>query len=173
MKKVIATSEVPRDKQVTEYRKPFNPFVGRGSKQTELLYKLEEERDNALRAAAVQLGKVLGLTDFWKEMLPEAIFSLLDHWDREAGKIAATAFLERNGELKSAQSISVDRAGLHAYADSIHCNWEFGLDCRDCSTSPVYVYFRDMATNEVKERIELSALSHIKVSAVTQTSQPA
>jgi len=164
------TSELPKDSQAKEYRKPFNPFVGRGSKQTELLYALEEKRDDAFRAAALQLGKVLGLTDFWKEMLPEAIFSMLDHWDRAASKIAAVAFLERNGERQSAASISVDRAGLHAYADSIHCNWEFGLDCKDCSESPVYVYFRDMATNEVKERIELSALSHVRISAA-QTSE--
>jgi hypothetical protein len=57
--------------------------------------------------------------------------------------------------------IEVDRVGLAAYAESIHCNWEFGLDCRDCSISPVYVYFRDMATNEVTERIELGVLAHV------------
>jgi hypothetical protein len=93
---VRTSEEVPRDLTVKKYRRPFNSFIGHGE-STETLYKLEDQRDDAFRAAAVQLGAVLGLTDFWHEMLPEAIFSMLDHWDRAAVHVACVAYLERHG----------------------------------------------------------------------------
>ena len=76
------------------YRKPTNPFVGQQEKK---LYQLEERRNASLRAAAEELGKVLGLTEYWTEMLPEAIYALLDQHDHSAGEIACIAFLEKRG----------------------------------------------------------------------------
>lgn len=82
--------------EVKKYRKPTCPYIGRGP-STEKLYKLEEKSHEVFKKCAQELGKVLGLEDFWREILPEAMFSFLDGWDRSAGIIAAIAFLERQG----------------------------------------------------------------------------
>ena len=76
------------------YRKPTNPFIGKMAKK---LYALEEKRDESFKAATEELGKLVGLTEFWTEMLPEGIASMLDHWDHRASEIACVAFLEKAG----------------------------------------------------------------------------
>jgi hypothetical protein len=76
------------------YRRPTNPHIGQEAK---LLYQLEDKRDDALRAATEELGKLMGLTDFFHEMLPEGLLALLDQWDRRAGEAAAVEFLTRQG----------------------------------------------------------------------------
>ena len=84
------------------YTKPTNPFIGKND-NTEILYRREEKRDEAFKAAARELGKVLGHEEkeFWTKTLPEAYFSLLDHWDRQAGEVACIAFLEKQGYVVS------------------------------------------------------------------------
>lgn len=81
-----------------QYVKPINPFIGRGD-ATEALYQKEEKRDNAFRASAEALGRVLDHTDkeFWTKTLPEALYAMLDHWDHHAGELACIAFLEKRG----------------------------------------------------------------------------
>jgi hypothetical protein len=81
-----------------QYRKPVNPFIGRGE-DTEALYKREDKRDEAFKLAAESLGRVLGFTErqFWTHTLPEALFGMLDHWDSMASEQACIAFLERRG----------------------------------------------------------------------------
>lgn len=81
-----------------QYVKPTNPFIGRGD-ETEALYQREEKRDETFRAAAESLGRVLKHEpkEFWVKTLPEALYSLLDHWDHHAGELACIAFLEKRG----------------------------------------------------------------------------
>jgi len=90
----MASTNYPAQK----YRKPINPFIGRGD-TSERLYQLEEKAHSTFKTAAEELGKVLGQDKkfFWTETLPEALYSFLDGWDHCAGEQACIAFLEKRG----------------------------------------------------------------------------
>lgn len=77
-----------------EYRKPTLSFIGAGEEE---LYRLEEEARGALGESAEELGRILGLVDFYREMLPEALAQLLVGYDSEASELAAIAYLESRG----------------------------------------------------------------------------
>lgn len=86
-----------------QYKKPSGVFIGRGD-NTEQLYRLEEKRSQAIRAAAQSLGKVLGFDEkeFWTRTLPEELYNILESYDVDAAKVAAIAYLERHGFKVSA-----------------------------------------------------------------------
>lgn len=89
---------LPSSEKLEKYQTPLNPYIWRGPK-TERLYELEEEAHNATRAAAKELGKVLGYSDaaFWTHSLPEALRSQLEGWDTAAAFLAAKSYLEGRG----------------------------------------------------------------------------
>lgn len=73
-----------------EYRKPMGGYIGSDAKK---LYQLEEKRNDAINAAAEELQKVLGLEDYWREAVPEALLSILTSYDKKAATLACEAFL--------------------------------------------------------------------------------
>lgn len=77
---------------------PTIPYIGQ-CKATEKLYKLEEKRSAAIKAAALELGKVLGHTpeEFWSRTMPETIASILDTYTTSLSVPAAAAYLKRYG----------------------------------------------------------------------------
>jgi hypothetical protein len=81
------------------YRRPEGPYIYR-TEATEFLYSLERKRDDAFEGAAKELGKVLGLDEFWYEVLPEAILSFLEAWDHNAAIPAAEVYLEKQKERR-------------------------------------------------------------------------
>ena len=82
--------------ELAQYRTPTCPYIGRGE-ETKNLYAAEEKRDAACRKAAESLGRVLGYNEkqFWTHTLPEALLSILGHWDQRASYVAAKAFVAR------------------------------------------------------------------------------
>jgi len=82
------------------FRTPTNPFIGKGATK---LYKLEEQRSKAIRAAAEEQGVVMGLTDYWHEMLPEALYSILESQEVGAAEIAAATWLRKRGYIVTAK----------------------------------------------------------------------
>lgn len=90
--------------EITAYTVPTMRRIGRGS-DTEKLYRLEHDRDNAVRMAAAELARVLrsyGVierdatqgTPYYTDVLPEALFSLLEGEDTSAALLAALAFVD-------------------------------------------------------------------------------
>lgn len=58
------------------------------------LYEAEESLGDVVRGVGKELGKHLGLTEFYTEQLPQVLFDLFDNYDPEVGLIVAEAFLE-------------------------------------------------------------------------------
>jgi hypothetical protein len=69
------------------------------SPKTRRLYELEERRAQAIKEAAKELGRVLGHDEreFWHRSMPEALLQVLEHFDTQASRLAAVAYLERLG----------------------------------------------------------------------------
>lgn len=82
------------------YRTPEARFIPR-TKKTAELYRLEQVRNEAIMAAAVELQKVLGLEDRFREAVPEALLNILESYDRKASYIAAATFIKRNARAGS------------------------------------------------------------------------
>lgn len=78
---------------MTEYRKPVGPKIGQGATA---LYDAEETLRKAFEKACTELGRVLGLTDHYHEILPEALFSFIENYDSKATKLAVELWLERH-----------------------------------------------------------------------------
>jgi hypothetical protein len=78
--------------RVTHY--PTGAFIGGAAVK---LYRLEDARDEALMAAAKELGKVLGHTEkeFWTDTMPEAILAILDQHEQPACLAACKVFIEK------------------------------------------------------------------------------
>lgn len=66
-----------------------------------LLYALEEKRQNAIRAAAEEHGRVLGYTskEYWTRSLPEQLAQVLEANDSRAALVAAVAYLNEEAEM--------------------------------------------------------------------------
>lgn len=80
------------------YRQPTGQFIGRDDK-TERLYRREQVRDAAIKSAGEELQRILGLEHFWQEALPEALLSVLEHWDRSAAYLAAYTYLAKHQDV--------------------------------------------------------------------------
>lgn len=63
------------------------------------LYRLERSRNEIIKEAAKEHGKILGFDSdqFWTHSLPEQIAATLESFDKQASEIAAIAWLERRG----------------------------------------------------------------------------
>lgn len=79
-----------------EYTVPKAPFIGLGA---EKLYRLESTRNEAFKAAAAELGKLLDhdASEYWTRTMPEALHAILDAFDHGAGIAAAVAILQKRG----------------------------------------------------------------------------
>lgn len=84
-----------------DYRKPEGARIGRGE-ETESLYAKEHVTQDAFKASAEELGKVLGLKDFFHEVLPEALLSFLESYDNTAVLLAVEKWLLVHKDLKPA-----------------------------------------------------------------------
>lgn len=82
-----------------DYRKPAGVRIGRGE-ETESLYAKEHVTQDAFKASAEELGKVLGLKDFFHEVLPEALLSFLESYDNTAVLLAVEKWLTVHNDLK-------------------------------------------------------------------------
>ena len=80
----------------SEYITPCGPYIG---SHAQILYRLEDQRDKAVRKAAEEQGRLMGYTreQFWTHSLSEGLLSTLNHWDTRAAELAAIAYLERRG----------------------------------------------------------------------------
>ena len=69
------------------------------SYSTEKLYKLEDDRADAIGDTAKELGHVLGHSkdQYWSHTMPEALLSILDSYERVAAEAAAMALLTKRG----------------------------------------------------------------------------
>lgn len=83
-----------------QYRVPTMRKIGRGE-QTETLYAAEAKATEALGTAARRLEEVLvhagvltNPVDHYKDVRPEAIFTLLEGQDQGAALVACMAFLD-------------------------------------------------------------------------------
>lgn len=76
------------------YRKPLIQGICNGA---EKLYKLESERNQIIKLCAKEHGKILGLSNFYKQQLPEQLASILESFDQNASILAATSYLESKG----------------------------------------------------------------------------
>jgi hypothetical protein len=78
------------------YRKPTMQSIG---SDAEKLYALETKRNELIKQAASEQGKILGFSadQFWTHSLPEQLASVLGSFDKNAASIAAIAFLEKEG----------------------------------------------------------------------------
>ena len=77
-----------------DYCVPMNRFIPRNA-ETEKLYDLERNRDDAFMQATKELQAVLGLDHFWQEAVPEAFLNMLQGWDHRAAQLAAVIYLQR------------------------------------------------------------------------------
>jgi len=87
------------------YTKPSGAMIR--ARDQRRLYSLENKRDQAFEASSRHLGEVMGHDsgDYWTRTLPEALYTVLDAYDREAVKLAVLLWLERNPD--STASIGV------------------------------------------------------------------
>ncbi len=85
-------------KMKADYRKPTAQFIGR-SRTSEKLYNLERKVEGPLRAAARELGNLLGFKpdQLWTHAMPEALLNILDSSDAQAALLAAQVFIEKHG----------------------------------------------------------------------------
>jgi hypothetical protein len=81
-----------------DYQAPLGPCIPSGE-ETEELYRLEEEQGEALRQAAIELGRVLGYrsTQLWTHTYPEALLTVLEGHDTRASELAAIVYLRKRG----------------------------------------------------------------------------
>jgi len=77
-----------------DFRKPTGKRIER-TKGASRLYALETRRGKAIRSAAEELQRVLGLASFWGEAMPEALLGILESYDRKLATLVAETFLER------------------------------------------------------------------------------
>lgn len=80
---------------MSRFVKPSGQRIGR-DESTEKLYRLEDKRDAAFKAAALELGRLLGHNpgNYYTHTLPEALLAILEGHEPEAARIAAQAFLQ-------------------------------------------------------------------------------
>lgn len=81
---------------MTKHVKPYIVRISRDG-DTEKLYRLEHQRNEAIQAAARELAKVVGVTegrDFWPRVMPQALFDLLESFEIGASYVAAKAYVE-------------------------------------------------------------------------------
>lgn len=80
------------------YVYPRAEFIGNG-RATAKLYKLEEKRSLAIRAAAHELAAVLEIPkqQFWTHALPESLFNVLESFQPQSAIVAAVGYLRRHG----------------------------------------------------------------------------
>lgn len=82
------------------YPLPPIRFIGQGE-ATSRLYELESRRNDAISAAAEELGRVLEMkrSQFWSHLLPETLLNTLESFDKKSSIPAAIAFLQCHGYL--------------------------------------------------------------------------
>ena len=79
-------------------RFPSQPRIENGP-EAEQLYQIEERRNNLIKAAAREQGRIQGFSekDFWTHAMPEQLASILESFDRASSEAAALAFLLKRG----------------------------------------------------------------------------
>lgn len=85
------------ERWMDDYVPPTGVFVGR-SAATAKLYRSEADRNDAIRAAGRELGKVLGHSEeeFWSRTMPEELRSVLDSFSPRMVRVVVEAWLEKN-----------------------------------------------------------------------------
>jgi ribosomal 50S subunit-associated protein YjgA (DUF615 family) len=66
------------------------------TKETEKLYRLEEERERIIKECATEWARLSGVDqkDFWTISLPTTLFDLLNSYGRNISTTAAKRYLE-------------------------------------------------------------------------------
>lgn len=76
---------------------PMGVMVERGP-NTKTLYRLEEERNEAIKAAARELAKVLehASGEYWTRTMPEALYATLDAYSPSMVRVVCETWLTKN-----------------------------------------------------------------------------
>ena len=77
---------------------PQIPNIGSAA---EKLYALEDARSKAIKAAALEHGKILNHleSEFWSRTMPEQLASILESYERPAAIAAALGYLRQYGDV--------------------------------------------------------------------------
>jgi hypothetical protein len=85
------------------YQFPTVPMIGSEYKE---LYKLEDKRNSAVRAATEELAEVLGHEsgDYFKKTVGESLYSILDNYESNVSILVCVEYLKRQGiEIKDTE----------------------------------------------------------------------
>lgn len=78
-----------------EYRRPVSKHIER--RDAPALYALEEKRDEIMQEIGDRLKPLHGISDQFKEAMPQAVFDLMESFEAGVGITASVAFLEKHG----------------------------------------------------------------------------
>jgi len=62
-------------------------------KDSPTLYEIEDQLFAKIKEQATEIGRVLGFTDVYKESIPEALYTILDNYEKEVSIAVCEAFL--------------------------------------------------------------------------------